>query len=85
MGIIDSEFKFAKYISTEDREAQARIDKIYIEAGVYTPEYVAKREGILDTDADGEVDSSSKEDYQDIVEQKSKGQRKGTYYKPLYE
>jgi len=46
LGFTDVEFKFVEATTLEEKRQQAEIDKIYIEAGVYTPKDVAKRDGL---------------------------------------
>lgn len=56
----DYMFKFETSTSIEEKRKQAEVDKIYIEAGVLSPEQVAIREGFDVTDMDsGEEDYSA--------------------------
>ncbi len=47
-----AEFKWIGLDPQEDRLKQAQVDQIYIQAGVYTPQYVREREGITGEDDD---------------------------------
>jgi phage portal protein BeeE len=97
MGFDDIQFKFEPIPSIRDKKAQAEVDEIYINTGVYTPTDVAKREG-FDVSAVEEV-IANEFDYgaspnpndnempampveEDVVERRSNTRQK--YFRPLY-
>lgn len=85
MGIVDVEFSFAKDVSLNMKYKQAEIDRIYLDTGVISPSYVAKREG-FDTDFSEGMDYYSEEEgevEEGEVEEKSVDSSK-RYFKPLY-
>lgn len=97
MGFDDISFKFETSSSVEDKKKQAEVDKIYIEAGVYSPADVARREGFEDSVWAGvleEGNSLGEVDYggvspvvdEEPVEEDvlDNAQKKGKYFKPLY-
>jgi len=60
-GFEDYMFKFEDTVNLDQKKKQADVDKIYIDAGVLTPEQVANREGFDVSDMDsGEEDYSVK-------------------------
>lgn len=88
MGHPTLQFKFDTYENTEEKKVQADIDKVYIEAGVYTPLTVARREGFEDPEINSPGEVS---DYQDIsANPNPEGEISGDvlsakkHYKPLY-
>jgi len=87
MGIVDVEFSFAKDVSLGMKQKQAEIDRIYIETGVISPTYVARREG-FDTDfsegLESEMYFSEDEDELPEGEIEEKSVKSKRYFKPLY-
>ncbi len=65
MGFKDLEFRFKRANTLEEKQLQANIDKVYLDAGVVAPAYIADREGFddiedwLDEDLDYSGQASS--------------------------
>ena len=57
MGWTDIEFAFQKALNVDEKKKQAEIDKIYVDAGILSPEQVAVREGFeTPEEAEEEID-----------------------------
>ena len=78
-GLGDTEFKFDTAASLSDKETQAKVDKIYIEASVTTAKQVAEREG-LEVVEDIVLLEESDED--DVVI--NRGDNGKSYFPPIY-